>query len=87
MLTTNLFGEEVSAEAQKKIHGYCNLWKKKNHYRVAENKDTCCKTCWFHISKEFHNKHYHKCQNLGNSESEATDIRLKNVCGLYKLKK
>ena len=44
----------------------------------------CCRNCKHHHILEYHYKNYHKCEKLGISNSEATDIRLKDVaCNLY----
>ena len=43
-----------------------------------------CKDCKFHHRFDYHYKHFHKCEKLGISNSEATDIRLKDcACNLY----
>jgi len=43
-----------------------------------------CKDCKFHHRFDYHYKYYHKCEKLGMSNSEATDIRLKDIaCKLY----
>lgn len=43
-----------------------------------------CKDCKYHKRFDYHHKYYHKCEKIGISNSEATDIRLKDVaCNLY----
>ena len=43
-----------------------------------------CKNCKYHHRFDYHNKYYHKCEKLGVSNSEATDIRAKEMaCKLY----
>lgn len=54
-------------------------FKRINNYRDKENSGSC-KNCTHLISKRFHNKQYYKCELIGDSNSTATDIRLKMVC-------
>ena len=43
-----------------------------------------CGDCKYHHRFDYNYKYYHKCEKLGISNSEATDIRLKDVaCNLY----
>ena len=59
-------------------------FRKKNGYLEGKY----CKDCKYHHRFDYHYKYYHKCEKLGISNSEATDIRLKDVaCNLYEEKK
>jgi hypothetical protein len=54
----------------RKFHGY--------------NKNNKCKDCIYHIVGRYNGKWYHKCEKIGLSNSEATDIRLKDyACDLF----
>jgi len=83
MKVLNLFGEEQEYPDVDKFGrehlGKIQKLKKKMGYRlsVGERK---CKNCKSHRVSRYHDKTYHKCERIGYSHSEATDIRLKNVC-------
>ena len=49
-------------------------------YHRADSKVRCCKTCEHAFGKAYHDKKYYKCSIIGCSASEATDIRLRDVC-------
>jgi hypothetical protein len=50
---------------------------------IKEGADTC-KTCKHCVGHHYHGKTYYKCDKWIVSNSEATDIRLKNkACKLY----
>lgn len=38
-----------------------------------------CKDCYNHITYEYHNRNYHKCEIWKISHSTATDIRCKDI--------
>ena len=62
-------------------------FKSDNHYHLAENRKKdgrMCKNCAYLINDGYHNKRYYKCQLLGYSRGEATDIRLSYVCDRFK---
>lgn len=85
----NLFNENVDVDVSLKSFrqlGYTQKFKRLNNYRLG-TADKCCKNCENRISGEYHNKNYHKCKLLGFSNSEATDIRLKNVCNQHEKNK
>ena len=64
------FGRLSIKDTFRKLHGY--------------NKDNYCKNCHFCICNTYRNRKYYKCYNLGLSNSEATDIRLKDyACDLF----
>jgi len=80
MKTKNLFGEmvEVDNGKYKNLSKY-QIFKQKNNYRKSDS-GLKCKNCNHHHRYEYHNKYYHKCDLLGVSNSEATDIRISFVC-------
>lgn len=44
-----------------------------------------CKECIYHKAFSYHYKTFHKCEKMGITQSEATDIRLKDcACKLFK---
>jgi len=78
----NLFGKEQPYPEKHKVasESYYQRFKRINHYRLADHSDVSCKTCTNRRSWFYHDKHYHKCALIGESHSEATDIRLKHCC-------
>ena len=61
---------ETIKSAFRKMHGF-----KSGSY---------CKNCAHFIEGHYHNRNYFKCQKMGLSHSEATDIRKSDVaCSLY----
>ena len=83
MKVLNLFGEEVDAEEVSRNPSKYQRFKQINHYRKSDSPQ--CKTCKYHACYEYHNKYYHKCELLGISHSEATDIRVSFVCDKWEL--
>lgn len=54
----------------RKLHGY--------------NKSDYCKNCIYCVCHSGRNRNYYKCIKIGLSNSEATDIRLKEyACSLF----
>lgn len=41
--------------------------------------DHICKECYNHVTYDYHNKYYHKCEVWKISHSAATDIRCKDI--------
>lgn len=80
----NLFGEEQ--EDYKKVLGHYKKWRQKNNYKKAFSFEKQCRTCKNERGFEYHNKHYHKCELQGISQSEASDIRLSYVCDFFNSK-
>jgi hypothetical protein len=82
MKTLNLFGEmvEVDFSRSKPLSVY-QRFKLINRYRKSDSPQ--CKTCKYHLVFEYHDKYYHKCELLGISNSEATDIRVSYVCNKW----
>ena len=84
MKTVNLFGEIVDIDfTQHKNNSRYQLFKQRHNYMKATYKAISCKTCDHHFRLEYHNKYYHKCELLGISNSEATDIRVSSVCNRW----
>ena len=77
----DLFGNDTNPVTKTRESKYM-IHKKKNRYRKATNREKC-KTCRFLIIREFA-KRYYKCLKMGISGSQASDIRVNNVCDLYK---
>lgn len=83
----NLFGEEQKIPAKLTLIGESIYmrFKRLNNYRKYEDINKRCKVCTEHLAGEYHNKMLHKCKLIGLSHSEATDIRVNNVCDKFKL--
>ena len=64
-------------------------WKYEHNYRKADNySDIRCKNCRYLFAnnpKCTGGGRYYKCELLGFSSSEATDVRLSNVCNLFEM--
>ena len=83
MKTVNLFGETV--DVISKPRGYQSSYQRfrsLNQYRKSDSNQQC-KNCKYHHACGYHNKIYHKCELLGISNSEATDIRVSFVCNKW----
>ena len=80
----NLFGEEQ--EPDKKTTGHYATWRNRNGYKKSVSLEKQCRICQHLRSFEYHNKNYHKCGLQGISHSESSDIRLSNVCDLFRNK-
>ena len=87
MKTTNLFGEivEIDFTIPKGHKSKYQLWKQRNNYVKKNVTAISCKTCDHHRIFNYHNKIYHKCELLGISNSEATDIRVGHVCNKWEV--
>ena len=79
----DLFGNDIPDVEPSGTSQYIRF-KQNNAYRESVNNAECCKTCAWLIKSEYHDKNYYKCELMGVSSSEATDIRLKNVCNKWK---
>lgn len=75
-----LFGDEIK-DVPKKM-GYIQKWRRANNYRASDGKDRC-KVCDNIIRFSYHGRVYYKCKELGITNSNGTDILLKNVCNLF----
>jgi len=77
-MSTDLFGDPLTEDKPAPVGP---IQKLKAHLKYREGTKTkCCGTCSQHRAFDYHEKIYHKCMQIGFSHSEATDIRLKNVC-------
>lgn len=63
-----------------KPKGWVMEKKRRMRYHEAQNDEPSCKTCDHLIKQSYHNKNYYKCELIGISRSESTDIRLKDTC-------
>ena len=83
MKQINLFGELQEFNDKKESNSPYISFKKRNNYHKAINKYACCKTCKYCLKKWGNTSNYYKCELIGVSSSEATDIRVRNVCNLW----
>jgi hypothetical protein len=86
MKNLDFFDGETEVSS-KPDFGHMNTYqrtKARNHYRKSFSKENKCKNCEFCLSGNYHNKRYYKCKFIGVSNSPATDIKVNNVCDLYK---
>ena len=76
----DLFGNDYTPPENKSSNesGY-QFFKRRFHYRKSDGIKKCG-NCQHHVSGKYTTKMLHKCEILGLSHSEATDIRLRNVC-------
>lgn len=58
------------------------MFKLKNNYRKSDNKEKRCATCNYSCYVQY-SKKYYKCKKMGITRSEATDIRINNICDLW----
>lgn len=83
----NLFGEEQSIpDLQKLQHeGKVQKLKKQMGYRKANisKGEIWCKYCSHYVRKHYHDKVHLKCELIGDSNCEATDIRAKYTCNKW----
>lgn len=84
----DIFGNEVPAsELEKQFQEHQR--KKRKRYKTMQElfgltRGKTCKTCKHCLKIDYHCKTYYKCELWIISNSEATDIRLKNnACGKY----
>lgn len=80
----NLFGEEQQyVEPKLPNHeGWVQKLKKQMGYRKANvyKGEIWCKYCAHYVRKDYHDKVHLKCELIGDSNCEATDIRAKYTC-------
>ena len=79
----DMFGVEIVTV--KKYGSKYLEFKGVNNYRKSDNKEVRCKTCEYYMTGDYHTKTLHKCELLGVSHSEATDLRVNNVCDKWEL--
>lgn len=75
----DLFSDEPTPIG-KVPHGHIQKLKRRMKYRQAEPGEPTCKTCSHCMKLSYHGRNYYKCELIGDSRSEATDIRLKDTC-------
>lgn len=78
----DLFGNEINETMPRPHHGY-KLLKHIRQYRLSDSKTRRCKFCRHRVQVWGNTRQYHKCRLIGITSSEATDIRLRNVCILW----
>jgi len=80
----DLFGNDTEPAVQLAGHeSKYQKFKRKNHYTRTHDEEKRCKECFHRCSYEYHDRYYHKCNLMGISSCEATDIRLSYVCDLF----
>ena len=84
----DLFGEEheIPEITNKNLWSKYQKFKSTNNYHKTADKEICCKNCAYRIFGYYHDKSYNKCELMGVSHSEATDIRISYVCRKFKEK-
>lgn len=79
-----LFGYPVDMEIHRKPKSQYQEFKVMNGYSIhSQNK---CRDCKHLYIMNYHDKKYFKCQLMGISHSEATDIRLSYGCKKFEKK-
>ena len=85
MKSLNLFGEmQELPDFKSKHQSSYQIIKARNKYGLAKNKTQSCKNCTHCFYTQSNIKKYYKCELIGESACEATDIRLKNTCNKFK---
>ena len=79
---TSLFGDPIDEIPPRKKTGFAEIFKSKNHYRKSDKSEKCANCKYLHKAHH-HGKRYNKCDILGDTRGEATDIRISYVCDLY----
>jgi len=91
----DLFGEMrpvkefLNKEERNGNESKYQAFKRENNYRRGDIEIGLsiyhrCKYCTHSIIMHYHGKVYCKCRLMGISNSEATDIRRRNVCDIFK---
>lgn len=84
----NLFGNEIDVKkinekSKKRRFGKLSI---KDTFRRLHgyNKNNCCKNCIYLVCCCRGKRNYYKCKKMGLTNSESTDIRLKDyACNLF----
>ena len=77
----NLFGEEIKDELLKvRMSKYQRIRDEYNYRPGIPELKRSCRYCAKKVKFKYHNKTYYKCTIIGISRSEATDIRLGDMC-------
>jgi hypothetical protein len=84
----DIFGNEISVTELEKQFQETQQKQRKRYKPMQElyglTQGKTCKTCKHCLKIDYHCKTYYKCELWVISNSEATDIRLKNnACGKY----
>lgn len=79
----NLFGEMQEVDPVSEPKSKYQRFKSMYHYREGVKGYERCLICNHCLKMEYHNKNYYKCELMGVSHSEASDIRLKMVCDKF----
>lgn len=85
-LERSLFGGDEEFQDVKKFISHYQKVKKQMRFRVSDVIGKSCKNCQNLTGVSHGGRAYYKCKLIGNSSSNATDIRLKNLCDEWKLK-
>jgi hypothetical protein len=80
----DLFGADVSDAMRPRARGKYQTWRACHHYRDSLVIWESCRTCSAIAKNMMHGRTYYKCIEMGTSNSEATDIRLRCVCDLWR---
>lgn len=84
MKNMDIFGGETEVNSTSGDHrSEYQKFKQGNNYRKSTS-DNKCGNCAHHESWKPRDYYYHKCELLGFSMSEATDIRVGHVCDQWK---
>lgn len=75
----DLFGNEINMTEFNNTRSPYQAFKHRNNYRKSFEQNTCG-NCKHSQRWEYHNKYYWKCELLGFSNSEASDIRKGHIC-------
>ena len=78
----DLFGNKVNMEEFKNTRSPYRAFKFHNNYRKCLEENMCGSCKYLHCF-EYHDKRYYKCELIGFSKSEATDIRKSYVCDKF----
>lgn len=81
MAEKDLFGKDTVYEEIKKNSPYKDR-KRAMNFRKASNKEKSCDTCKNHFIY-MASKRFHKCKVLGDSRSQASDVKKSGLCDLY----
>ena len=88
MIQYDIYGNEVEIEAEDNTHFGHLTMKDKFRLKYGFFPDRKCGDCKYHRKIGYNDKYYHKCEKIGITNSEASDIRLKDVaCRLYEEEK
>ena len=74
----DLFGGET--EIVEPEYGKIKKLKNSMGYRKANPGESQCKDCIYFNRKEFHGRTYRKCELIGDSQCDATDIMASGTC-------